>query len=93
MEINNRFDFKDAEEYSRLSCPHYNQQQSQMVSIANLHKKDSVQCTPRDCSLRRRSLLLGWLAFTLESISTFFQKKRVFNEWMKYGENNVNDDM
>ena len=43
--------------------------------------------------LTEEEILTAWLAFTLESISTFFQKNRVFNEWMKYGENNVNDDI
>ena len=84
--MNNRFDFKDAEEYSRLSCHHYNQQQSQMVSIANLQFTKEL--------LTEEEIFTAWLAgLHFGEYFHLFQKKSVFNEWMKYGENNVNGDI
>ena len=44
--------------------------------------------------LTEEEILTAWLAgLHFGEYFHLFQKTSVFNEWMKYGENNVNDDI
>ena len=44
--------------------------------------------------LTEEEILTAWLAgLHFGEYFHLFQKKSVFNEWMKYGENNVNGDI